>query len=93
MWSKPDYVDWDARNVQHIEAAEVTQEEVESVLDEPDGEAVPSDGAPDGEERWIIFGMTTTGKHIAVVFEILCEDPFYVRPVTAYETPEYGDAD
>ena len=40
--------------------------------------------------RWIVFGWTSTGKHIAVVFEILCDDPYYVKPFTAYEAPEYG---
>jgi hypothetical protein len=71
----------------------LTPEEVESVLDDPEGEVEPSEGAPDGTVRWIIFGTTDTGKHIAVVFEVMCDDPFHVHPVTADETPEYGDAD
>ncbi len=71
----------------------LTREEVEDVLDDPDGTAVPSEGAAEGTERWIVFGWPTTGKHIAVVFEILCDDPYYIRPITAYETPEYGEGD
>ncbi len=95
---RPDYVDWDEPddpqgNVWHVAAADLSPAEVEEVLDEPDGQAVPSEGAAEGMERWIVFGWTSTGKHIAVVFEILYDDPYYVRPVTAYETPEYGEGD
>lgn len=37
----------------------------------------------------IAFGMTATGRFIAVVFQILnLADPFVIRPVTAYEVPE-----
>jgi uncharacterized DUF497 family protein len=92
MWQKPDYIDWDEVNTWHIEAAELTPEEVEGVLDDPDGDVEPSEGSPDGTVRWMVFGTTSTGKHIGVVFEIMCDDPFYIHPVTAYETPEYGDA-
>ncbi len=95
---QPDYVDWDEPvdpdgNLWHIAAADLTREEVEEVLDNPDDDAVPSDGAPEGVERRIVFGWTSTGKHIAVVFEILCDDPYYVKPITAYEAPEYGEGD
>lgn len=90
MSRKPEYIDWDEANTSHIEAADLTPEEVESVLDAPDGAVLPSEGAPDGVERWIVFGTTDTGKHVAVVFEILCDDPFYIRPITAFEVPEQG---
>lgn len=93
MWNTPEYIDWDEDNTRHIEAADLTPEEVESVLDSPDDDPIESKGAPDGTGRWIVFGTTETGKHIAVVFEVLCDDPFYVHPITAYEVPEYGDAD
>jgi uncharacterized DUF497 family protein len=93
MWSRPDYIDWDEINTHHIEASDLTPEEVETVLDNPDGDAEPDRGSPPGAEFWIVFGFTDTGKHIAVVFEIQCDDPFHVRPITAYEAPEYGDAD
>lgn len=36
--------------------------------------------------RPITFGQTTTGKYLAVVFDIVEEDPLSVYPVTAYET-------
>jgi hypothetical protein len=64
---RPDYVDWDEPddpqgNVWHIMAADLTPREVEDVLDDPDGAAVPSDGAAEGTERWIVFGWTSTGS-------------------------------
>jgi hypothetical protein len=39
-----------------------------------------------------IFGWTSTGKHIAVVF-VFEDDPdlIIVRPKTACPVPEYGD--
>ena len=38
--------------------------------------------------RPITFGWTSTGKHIAVVWdEVQPEDPLIIRPVTAFETP------
>ena len=96
--TRPDYVDWvepddPHGNLWHIAAADLTRQEVEDVLDDPDDDVVPSEGAANGTERWIVFGRTSAGKHIAVVFEVLCDDPYYVKPVTAYETPEYGEGD
>ena len=41
MRQKPDYIDWDDDNIRHVEAAELTPEEVESVLDDPDGDVEP----------------------------------------------------
>jgi len=31
--------------------------------------------------------------NIAVIYDDLCDDPYIVRPVTAYDVPEYGEAD
>jgi uncharacterized DUF497 family protein len=93
MYRKPEYVDWDEANTSHIEAADLTPEEVESVLDAPDGKPIPSRKARGGGDRWRIRGTTPTGKSIAVIFEVLCHDPFFVRPVTAFEVPEQGDVD
>jgi uncharacterized DUF497 family protein len=95
---RPDYVDWDDPddpdgNVQHIAAAGLTPEEVEDVRDDPDSLAAPSEGAPEGARRWLVFGWTSTGRHIAVVYEVLCDDPYYVKPVTAFDAPEYGEGE
>jgi hypothetical protein len=94
----PDYVDWDEPedldgNVHYIQASDLTPREVEDILDNLDARAVPSFGSPADAERWIVFGWTSTGRHIAVVFEILCDDPYYVRPITSYDTPEYGEGE
>jgi uncharacterized DUF497 family protein len=68
-------------NVQHIAEHGITIEEVEEVLySAEDVIASQSSGRP------MTFGETSTGKYIAVVFEVVEEDPVAVYPVTAYET-------
>jgi uncharacterized DUF497 family protein len=68
-------------NVQHIAEHGITIEEVEDVLyGTEEVVASQSSGRP------IAFGETSTGKYIAVVFEVVDEDPLAVYPVTAYET-------
>lgn len=88
-----DLVIWDDENEPHItDPGEVTTEEVEEVIhrrpgshDDPDDYS-PSTGLP------LIFGDTSTGKHIVVVFEDLSDDDLIViRPKTAYPVNEYGD--
>ena len=65
-------------NVKHIAEHDITKEEVEEVLDNPNGiETSRSSGRP------IAFGLTSTGRLIAVVYEEIDEDTVY--PVTAYE--------
>ena len=65
-------------NLQHIAEHGIGKEEVEEVLENPDGvETSHSSGRP------IAFGETNTGRIIAVVFEEVDEDTVY--PVTAYE--------
>ena len=65
-------------NVQHIAEHDITKEEVEEVLENPDGiETSRSSGRP------IAFGETSTGRLIAVIYEEIGEDTVY--PVTAYE--------
>jgi uncharacterized DUF497 family protein len=68
-------------NVQHIAEHGITIEEVEDVLyGTEEVVASHSSGRP------ITFGETSTGKYIAVVFDVVDEDPLAVYPVTAYET-------
>lgn len=65
-------------NVQHIAEHDLTKEEVEDVLMFPQRRAVSrSSGLP------MVFGSTSTGRHIAVVFQELDEDT--ARPLTAYD--------
>ena len=68
-------------NVQHIAEHGITIEEVEDVLyAAEDFVASYSSGRP------ITFGETSTGKYLAIVFDVVEEDPLAVYPVTAYET-------
>jgi len=65
-------------NVQHIAEHDVSKEEVEEVLEHPEGiERSRTTGL------LIAFGETTTGRLLAVVYEKI--DDVSVYPVTAYE--------
>ena len=33
------------------------------------------------------FGWTSTGRHLAVIYELVDDDPLTLRPVTAYDVP------
>jgi hypothetical protein len=66
-------------NVQHIAEHGVTKE----VLQNPKNEVVPSQSS----DNWLTFGETSTGKHLAIVWELVLEDPRIAYPVTAYPTP------
>ena len=68
-------------NVQHIAEHGVTIGEVEDVL-----YAAEEVVASHSSGRPITFGETNTGKYLAVVFDIVEEEPLSVYPVTAYET-------
>ena len=68
-------------NVQHIAEHDLTKEEVEEVLAEPEGRSTSrSSGLP------LVFGATSTGRFIAVVFQEIDADT--VKPVTAYDLEE-----
>src|SRR5262245_38937312 len=70
-------------NVQHLREHDVTTNEAEEVLVDPQSSRAMSrtSGLPTA------FGWTSTGRHLAVVYEIVDDDPFTLRPVTAYDTP------
>jgi hypothetical protein len=70
-------------NVQHIAENDLTKEEVEIVLMDPDNETDEShsSGSP------VTFGWTETGRYIIVVWEHVQDDPLTIRPITAYEVP------
>ena len=83
------HVVWDLKNdpegnVQHIAEHGLSMSEVEDVLLNPDSAATfsRSSGEP------IVFGYTTAGRYIAVVFEHVDDDPLTLYPVTAYDAPE-----
>ena len=65
-------------NAQHIAGHGITKEEVEEVLEKPEGiESSRSSVRP------IAFGETSTGRIIAVVFEEIDQGTVY--PITAFE--------
>ena len=67
-------------NVRHCAEHGITKEEVEEVLQEPsDADLSRSSGRP------VVFGDTTTGRHLMVVYETVERDAVY--PITAYEVP------
>jgi hypothetical protein len=73
--------------VQHIAEHGLTPAEVEEVLDDQYANYFLSREEPHNP---ITFGETTTGKYIAVVFEVVEADPPTVYPITAYEAPRPG---
>lgn len=68
-------------NVQHIAEHGISIDEVEDVL-----YAAKEVIASQSSGRPTTFGETSTGKYVAVVFDVVEEEPLVVYPVTAYET-------
>ena len=67
-------------NVQHIAEHGISKDEVEEViLNARDSDFSRSSGRP------VVFGDTSTGRHLMVVYEEA--EPDMVYPVTAYEVP------
>jgi hypothetical protein len=66
-----------------VEGHGITAEEVEEVLRDHHAESVLSrtSGNP------ITFGWTSEGRHIAVVYELVSDDPLSFRPITAFDAP------
>lgn len=68
-------------NLEHIAEHGLTKEDVEEVLFNPvDRDVSRSSGLP------IVFGFTTDGRYIMVVYEQI--DDVTIYPVTAYEVEE-----
>jgi hypothetical protein len=61
----------------------VSQDEVDDVVGNPANPTTESDSS----RRPITFGWTQTGRRIAVVWDHLMDDPYTIKPVTAYDTP------
>lgn len=74
-------------NVRHIAEHGVTAEEVEEVLGDRHSRTTfsASSGRP------ITFGWTAAGRYLAVVWELLEEEPLAIYPITAYPAPEPGE--
>lgn len=73
-------------NVQHLRDHDVSIEEAEEVLLDPQSSCAMSrtSGLPTA------FGWTASGRHLAVVYELVDDDPLTLRPVTAYDVPPPG---
>ncbi len=67
-------------NVQHCAEHGVTKVEVEQVFQDPTDE-----DSSDSSGRPVVFGDTSTGRHLMVVYEQIDDDTVY--PVTAYDVP------
>ena len=88
MPSRAVHIIWDmdddeTGNVRHIAEHGLSPQEVDEVLTNPDNPTAES--ASSGEP--VTFGWTSTGRHIVVVWEHVLDDPWTIRPVTAYEVP------
>lgn len=70
-------------NVRHLLEHGVSIEEAEDVLLDPNSSRANSrsSGLP------TVFGWTSTGRYLAVVYELVDDDPLTMRPVTAYDVP------
>jgi uncharacterized DUF497 family protein len=80
LWDLPDDPEG---NVHHIDEHGITVEEAEGVVRSGYDAAVAS--ASSG--RPTVFGYTTTGKYVAVVFEVIDKGVPQVYEVTAFEAP------
>ena len=83
IWDLEDDIDG---NVQHLRDHDVSIEEAEEVLLDPQSSRTTSrsSGLPTA------FGWTSSGRHLAVVYELVDDDPMTFRPVTAYDVPPPG---
>jgi hypothetical protein len=81
IWDLED--DPDGNYVHIIDGHDVTVDEVEEVLANPDSE----DAVSRSSGQPAVFGWTSTGKYLFVVYELVLDDPFTVYPITAYEVP------
>jgi hypothetical protein len=84
IWDLPD--DPDGNYVHIIDGHDVTVDDVEEVLRDPDSERTVSRSSG----RPMVFGWTSTGKYIAVVYEEVHDDPLTVYPITAFIAPPLG---
>ena len=68
-------------NVQHCAEHGITKEEIEEVIENAtDADISRVSGRP------VVFGDTSTGRHLIVVYEEIDADTVY--PVTAYDVPK-----
>ena len=74
-------------NVQHIAEHDVTPDEVEEVLNDRFSEDTYSKSSG----RPMTFGWTSAGRYLAVVWELVDEDPLTIYPGNGISGPEPGE--
>ncbi|HET6574137.1 MAG TPA: hypothetical protein VFG68_11075 [Fimbriiglobus sp.] len=84
IWDLED--DPDGNYVHIVVEHGITQDEVEEVVGNPRNPTVASDSS----DRPLTFGWTSTGRHLGVVWERVLDDPFTIKPVTAFDAPPPG---
>jgi uncharacterized DUF497 family protein len=72
-------------NVAHIAEHGISVEEVEQVLYNRKSTSAINRN-PSGNQ--LTFGLTKSGRYLAVVWEYVCEDPLTMYPVTAYDATQ-----
>jgi hypothetical protein len=70
-------------NVAHIAEHDLTKDDVLHALNDPGMRTDVSRTSGNA----ISFGETSDGRYIAVVWELVGEDPLTIYPLTAYEVP------
>ncbi len=73
-------------NVRHIAEHDVTPDEVEEILNDRQSRTAQSRSTG----RPITFGWTSQGRYLAVVWELINDDPPAIYPITAYPASEPG---
>ena len=82
IWDLEDDPDGNWRHIV-VEGHGITAEEVEEVIQDHHAEAVLSRAS----QNPITFGWTSEGRYIAVVYQMVTDDPLTFRPITAFEAP------
>ncbi len=78
------HVIWDPTaggNVEHVEAHDLTTDDVDFVLENYD-----SAGSSRSSDRPCVFGHAPDGRYVVVIYEEVDDET--IIPVTAYEIPE-----
>jgi uncharacterized DUF497 family protein len=73
---------WDNENERHLAVHGVTREEFEEIVCDP---GLVTNSRSTG--RPIAFGITSAGRYLACVYELI--EPDTVYPITAFEPEEY----
>lgn len=74
VWDLED--DPDGNYVHIVVEHDISQDEVEDVVGDPDNPTVPSDSSG----RSLTFGWTATGRFIGVAWEHVADDPRTIKP-------------